>query len=285
MTGTAIALGREEALAVRANPIRSRLLEGGYAYGTMAMEFFTPGLPGTLAQAGAEFVIFDMEHSGASISTIKTMIAASHGALLVPLVRVPAAHYHLIAPVLDAGAHGIMVPMIETVEQAKSIAEWCRYRPEGKRGLAFGIGHDEYSGGDIVRKMAEENERTLVIALIETVSGIANVDKIMAVPGIDVGWLGHFDLSNSMGITGQFDNPDFLKAVDRMVAACAKHGKPAGFLASSPEMARDWMGKGFRCLAYGLDISLMQASLSAGITAMRGYHAGLAAEPSSRAKT
>jgi 2-keto-3-deoxy-L-rhamnonate aldolase RhmA len=139
-------------LAIRANPIRSRLLEGGFAYGTMAMEFFTPGLPGTLAQAGAEFVIFDMEHSGASISTIKTMIAASHGASLVPLVRVPAARYHLIAPVLDAGAHGIMVPMIETVERAKSIAEWCRYRPEGKRGLAFGIGHDEYSGGDIMRK-------------------------------------------------------------------------------------------------------------------------------------
>ena len=271
-------------MAIRANPIRIRLLEGGYAYGTMAMEFFTPGLPGTLAQAGAEFVIFDMEHSGVSISTIKTMIAASHGASLVPLVRVPAAHYHLIAPVLDAGAHGIMVPMVESVDQAKSIAEWCRYRPEGKRGLAFGIGHDEYSGGDVVKKMAEENARTLVIALIETVSGIANVDKIMAVPGIDVGWLGHFDLSNSMGITGQFDHPDFTKAVDRMVAACTEHGKAAGFLPASPEMARDWMTKGFRCLAYGVDVGLMQASLSSGIAAMRGFHASRPVKRSKRAK-
>ena len=284
MAGDGITLDREEALVIRANPIRSRLLEGGYAYGTMAMEFFTPGLPGTLAQAGAEFVIFDMEHSGVSISTIKTMIAASHGASLVPLVRVPAAHYHLIAPVLDAGAHGIMVPMVENVEQARSIAEWCRYRPEGKRGLAFGIGHDEYSGGDVVKKMAEENARTLVIALIETVSGIANVDKIMAVPGIDIGWLGHFDLTNSMGITGQFDHPDFLKAVDRLVVACTKHGKTAGFLPSSPEMARDWMAKGFRCLAYGVDVGLIQASLSSGITAMRGFHTGRPAERGKRAK-
>ena len=135
--------------------------------------------------------------------------------------------------------------MVENVEQARSIAEWCRYRPEGKRGLAFGIGHDEYSGGDVVKKMAEENARTLVIVLIETVSGIANVDKIMAVPGIDVGWLGHFDLSNSMGITGQFDHPDFPRR--RPDGGRLHETRQNGRVpSSSPEMARDWMrGRGF----------------------------------------
>jgi len=165
-----------------------------------------------------------------------------------------------------------MVPMVESAEQARLIVECCRYRPEGKRGLAFGIAHDDYSGGDVVRKMAEENARTLVIALIETASGVENVEEIMAVSGVDVGWLGHFDLTNSMGITGQFDHPDFLKAVDRIVAACANNGKPAGFLPASPEMAKSWIAKGFRCLAYGVDVGLMQASLSAGIAAMRGLH-------------
>jgi 2-keto-3-deoxy-L-rhamnonate aldolase RhmA len=185
------------------------------------------------------------------------------------MVRVPGTHYHLIAPVLDAGAHGIMVPMVETAAQAKSIAAWCRYRPEGVRGLAFGIGHDEYAGGDAVAKMAAANERTLVIALIETATGIANVDEIMAVPGIDVGWLGHFDLSNTMGITGQFEHPDFVAAVDRLVDACRRHGKTAGFLPQSPEMARAWVAKGFRCLGYSTDIALLQGSLAAGIKTLR----------------
>lgn len=255
--------------AMRPNPVRRRLKEGGYAYGTMVFELFTPGLPYILANSGADFCIYDMEHSGMSVETIKTMIAASHGAGLVPMVRVPGAAYHLIAPVLDAGAHGIMVPMVETVEQARSIADSCRYRPEGVRGLAFGIGHDEYSGGDVIAKMKAANERTLVIALIETATGIANVEEIMAVPGIDVGWLGHFDLTNSMGITGQFEHPDFLAAVDRLVAACRRNGKAAGFLPNTPAMARAWIDKGFRCLGYGTDVGLLQGALSNGIAALR----------------
>jgi 2-keto-3-deoxy-L-rhamnonate aldolase RhmA len=264
--------------AIRPNPVRRSLKEGGYAFGTMAFEFFTPGLPAVLAHAGAEFAIFDMEHSGASVETMKMLIAASHGAKLAPFVRVPGSAYHLIAPVLDAGAHGIMVPMVETKAQAKAIADACRYRPEGVRGLAFGIGHDEYSGGDVVAKMREANERTLVIALIETATGIANVDAIMAVPGIDVGWLGHFDLTNSMGITGQFEHPDFVAAVDKLVTACERHGKAAGFLPHTPELARIWAGRGFRCLGFSTDIALLQGALGAGIASMREASTAAAAK-------
>ncbi|MEP7276353.1 MAG: aldolase/citrate lyase family protein, partial [Betaproteobacteria bacterium] len=96
--------------AMRANPVRDKLLAGGVAHGVMAFEFFTPGLAPTLAAAGAEFVLLDMEHSGVGIETIKAQIAFAHGAGLVPLVRVPGHAYHLIAPVLDAGALGIMAP-------------------------------------------------------------------------------------------------------------------------------------------------------------------------------
>jgi len=220
---------------MRPDPLSARLRAGGTAYGTMAFEFFTPGLMAVLAEAGADFVLLDTEHSG--IDTIKIQIAASRGLDIVPMVRVPGCHYHLIAPVLDAGAMGIMVPMVETAAQARQIASWCRYRPEGVRGVAFGMAHDDYGGGDVVQKLREANERTLVIALIETAAGIADAEAIMAVDGIDIGWLGHFDLTNSMGIPGQFDHPDFLAAVDRLVAACRLHGKPAGVLAGSLETA------------------------------------------------
>ena len=100
--------------AMRPNPLRARLDAGGTVYGTMAFEFFTPGLMAALQAAGADFVLLDTEHSGVGIETIKAQVAASRGLDIVPMVRVPGCHYHLIAPVLDAGAMGIMVPMVET---------------------------------------------------------------------------------------------------------------------------------------------------------------------------
>src|SRR5580704_9611032 len=233
---------------MRPNPVRAGLQAGGSAYGTMAFEFFTPGLMAVLAEARAEFVLLDTEHSGVGIETIKMQIAASRGLGIVPMVRVPGCHYHLVAPVLDAGAMGIMVPMVETRAQAENLVSWCRYRPEGVRGLAFNMAHDEYAGGDVTRKMAEANARTLTIALVETADVIKNVDAIAAVPRIDVVWLGHYDLTNSMGITGQFDHPEFLAAVDRLVEACRRHGKAPGFLVTDTAAAVTWLKRGFRCL-------------------------------------
>jgi 2-keto-3-deoxy-L-rhamnonate aldolase RhmA len=256
--------------AMRPNPVRARLDAGGTVYGTMAFEFFTPGLMAALDAAGADFALLDTEHSGVGIETIKTQVAASRGLDIVPMVRVPGCHYHLIAPVLDAGAMGIMVPMVETAEQAAQIASWCRYPPLGVRGSAFGMAHDDYAGGDVGAKMRAANERTLVIALVETARGIANIDRIMAVEGIDVGWLGHFDLTASMGIPGQFEHPDFLRAVEALIAACARHGKPAGFLAGSVAMAESWRAKGFRAIAYNTDIGLLQDSLRGALARLRG---------------
>ncbi|MGH7051621.1 MAG: aldolase/citrate lyase family protein, partial [Acetobacteraceae bacterium] len=126
---------------------------GGTVYGTMAFEFFTPGLMAVLTAAGADFVILDLEHSGVGVETVKQQIAAARGLSIVPIVRVSGCHYHLIAPVLDAGAMGIMVPMVETGAQAEQIAGSCRYRPEGVRGLGFSVGHDDYTGGDVIEKM------------------------------------------------------------------------------------------------------------------------------------
>ena len=259
---------------MRPNPIRGRLKAGNTVYGMFAVEFFSPGLCQIAANAGAEFVLFDMEHGGVGIDVLKAQFAFARGVGIAPLVRVPGHHYHLVAPVLDAGAMGIMVPMLETKEQAEQLAAWCRYRPKGRRGLGFGVGHDDYQRGDVTAKAREENERTLVIALVETAAGIANIDAILSVEGIDVGWLGHYDLTDSLGITAQFDRPEFTEAVARLVAACNKHGKAAGFLATSIEMAREWHAKGFRCISYGTDAGLLQAALGDALATLRGDAAG-----------
>lgn len=250
--------------------LRAGLAKGGTAFGQMAFEFFTPGLSQIMANAGAEFVILDTEHAGVGIDTIKSQVAFARGTGLAPLVRVTGTHYHLIAPMLDAGVHGIMVPMVETAEQARKIASWCRYRPEGVRGLAFGMPHDDYVGGSHLPKMKAANDRTLTIALIETVAGIDNVDAIMATPGIDVGWMGHYDLTNAMGIDGQFDHPRYKAAVKKLVAACAKHKKAAGFLCGDVKTGKQYLKWGFRMLCYGTDIAVFQGALAQGIAGLKG---------------
>ena len=254
---------------MRANPVRAKLRDGGVALGHMAFEFFTPGLCQIAANAGADFVLLDTEHSGVGIETIKSQVAYARGTGVAPLVRVPGAHYHLIAPLLDAGVMGIMVPMVESAEQAASIASWCRYRPQGVRGLAFGMPHDDYAGGDHIKAMQAANERTLVIALIETAAGIENVEAIMATPGIDIGWIGHFDLTNALGIDGEFDHPRYKAAVKALARACARNGKVAGFLCGDVKTGRRYLDWGFRMLAYGVDSVLFQGALKAGIDGLR----------------
>jgi len=255
-------------MTMRANPVRETLLNGGNAVGIMAFEFFTPGLPALLSAAGAEFVILDTEHSGIGIDTLKMQLAAARGLPIMPFVRVAAGRSHLIAPVLDAGAMGIMVPMVETQEQARDLVRWSRYRPEGTRGLGFTLGHDDYTDGDILAKTRLANARTLLITLIESATGIANADAIASTPGIDLLWLGHYDLSDSMGIPGQFEHPDFQAAVDSFLAACARHGKPAGILAPDLATALIWRGRGFRALCFGTDTGLLKQALGAGIAAL-----------------
>jgi 2-keto-3-deoxy-L-rhamnonate aldolase RhmA len=254
---------------MRTNRVKTALRQGAVSLGTMMFEFSSTGIARLAAEAGAEFAIFDMEHTGWSLETIRMLVATTRSTDMTPMVRVPATEYHFMARALDVGALGLMVPMVETVEQARKIVESTKYPPTGRRGAAFTVAHDDYTGGDILPKMRSANEELLLIAQIETARGLENVEEIAAVEGIDVLWIGHFDLSNFLGIPGQFDHPQFHRAVERVIAAAGRHNKAAGFLVSSPAEARLRLDQGFRCLAYGGDLWLYQQALSQGIRAVR----------------
>ena len=254
---------------MRDNAVKTRLASGGCGFGAMIFEFFSPGLPQICRNAGAEFVLFDMEHTGLGFETLKVQFALCRGLGIVPMVRVPRGEYHFIARALDVGAMGVMVPMVNTAEEAAHIVACTRYPPQGRRGAAFGFAHDDYEGGDVVAKIAALHARTMVIPQIETVEGLANVEGIAAVPGVDALWLGHFDLTNFMGIPAQFKHPDFLAGVDRIVAACETRGKAAAFLATDDDWARDYAAKGFRLMAYGIDQMMLQRALGEGLEVMR----------------
>lgn len=249
----------------RSNNLRQRLLDGEQVLGTMAFEFFTPGLIPLLKAAGCAYVVLDMEHSGAGIETIKHQIAASRGLGIETWVRVRDKSYGTVAGLLDAGAKGIMAPMVETAAEAEDLVAWARYRPEGKRGLAFGVAHDAYRGNDPLGRMQESNAETVMIALIESKRGIENVGEILAVPGMDIGWLGHFDLTNDMGITAEFDHPDFLAAVDQLAAAGRKHQKALGVVDGNVEMVRKLAAKGFNVLGFANDVTALRTAMAKGL--------------------
>ncbi len=248
--------------AMHTNPVRDRLRAGGTAFGVMALEFFTPGLAPVLAASGADFVLLDMEHSGVSIETIKAQIAYAHGAGIVPMVRVPSCQYHLIAPVLDAGALGIMTPLMETREQAETLVAACRYRPEGRRGLGFSVAHDRYTGGTAPPKMRAANDAILTIALVESAHGVDNAEGILGTPGLDLGWIGHYDLSDSLGCVEDFENPRYREAVSRLEAAAARAKVPLGWLVPNGAAARAALERGYRCICIGHEVAVLRTALA-----------------------
>jgi 2-keto-3-deoxy-L-rhamnonate aldolase RhmA len=241
--------------------LRLRAMSGETLLGAMVFEFFTPGIAQVHKLAGCEYLIYDMEHAGFSIEQLKAQCAYCRGIGVTPMVRVPRGEYHFLARALDVGAHGVMVPMVDSVEQARAIAEATHYPPKGRRGAAFGFPHDDYEPGDPATKMRAADARNLIIAQIETERGLEAVEEIAAVEGIDCLWLGHFDLSNFLGIPGQFDNPRFVNAVKRIVAAGRKHKKALGYMAADANLAKRYRGYGFNMIATGTDHGILMAGV------------------------
>lgn len=255
---------------MRPNPLKAKLLGGGTSFGLFAFEFFTPGLPQIAKVAGAEFVLLDMEHSGAGIDVIKQQLAYCRGVDIAPMVRVPTGQYHFIARVLDMGALGVMVPMVESAQQAREIVKWSRYPPLGRRGAVLGAAHDDYSGGNAREKLAAANERCFVMLQVETEVGVENVEAIAAVEGVDSIYIGFLDLSNFLGVPGEVHDPRYLAAVERIAAAAQRHDKVLGTAAPDAAFAKEYLARGFRMICFGTDAGLLQSALSAQITAMRG---------------
>jgi 2-dehydro-3-deoxyglucarate aldolase/4-hydroxy-2-oxoheptanedioate aldolase len=254
--------------------IPQRLADGGTVLGTFVFEFATLGIGRLAASAGAEFVIFDTEHTGWGWETVAAAVATTRPTGAHAFVRVPLAQRSYLSRALDVGATGLVVPMVESAAQAADLVSWSRYPPAGVRGAAFGIAHDDYAAAGANDYMVRANTSVMLLPQIETAAGLDAVEEIAAVDGIDVLWLGHFDLTNSMGIPGRFDHPDYLAAVDRIAAAATAHGKTAGFMASSPDEAAMMIERGYRILAYGGDLWLYRAALCDGLEKVRAHAKG-----------
>lgn len=242
---------------MQAQPLKPSILAGDTVVGAMTFEFFSPGMSAILANAGCRYVLYDMEHTGLGYETLKWLFSSCRGLPIEPMVRVPRGEYTYLARALDLGARGVMIPMVESAAQARAIVQACYYPPVGRRGAAFGFAQCDYLGGDVAAKMRDYHARTLVIAQIETERGLDDVEAIAAVEGIDVLWVGHFDLSNFMGMPAQFDAPRFVAAMQRVADVARRHGKAAGFMATDPSWIDRVKAMGYTMIAVGTDVSLM----------------------------
>jgi 2-keto-3-deoxy-L-rhamnonate aldolase RhmA len=244
------------------NKVKEKLKKGEVVYGQMILELFSAGVGPMLHAAGMEFVLYDMEHGRCDISMVAQMIALSRTTDIVPMVRVPDLNAAPLSRVLDLGARGVMVPRVETRAQMEDIVALLKYAPEGRRGVALGIAHDLYRAGG-PSSFAEANADIMVIALLETAKAFENLNAIVSVPGLDVAWMGHYDLTVSMGIPAQFDHPRFLAAMDQLVETCQRHNVAPGFLPATPADTIHWIKKGFRMISLGSDIGVYMNGMKA----------------------
>lgn len=237
--------------------------------GHFIVEFATPGIGHILKAAGCDFAFLDMEHSAFGFETVKSTLRYFEAAGLPAFVRVPSKDRDFIARICDSGAEGVMVPMVGTAAEAEAIVRAMKYFPRGDRGVALSIAHDNFATQPALAAMAAANERTTLFCLIETAEGIDNVDAIAAVDGVDCLWIGHFDLSQSLGIPGQFDHPDFLAAVDKVVAAGRRHNKALGRLVPKVEEGIRLYAQGFDFCCYSGDVWVLRDALGAAIASLR----------------
>jgi 2-keto-3-deoxy-L-rhamnonate aldolase RhmA len=246
-------------------------------FGHFIVEFATPGIGHILKAAGCDFVLFDLEHSGFHFETVKSVIRYFEAAQLPAIVRVPSREYQHIARAMDMGAEGLMLPMVGTAAEAREIVRAMKYHPEGGRGVALQVAHDRYRPGAVADKFVAANKRSTLFCQIETAEGVENAEEMASIDGVDALWVGHFDLSVSLGIPGQFDHPDFKKAIQRTIAACRKHNKALGRLVPTVEQGIELYAAGFDFICYSGDVWVLHDALA---DAMKRLRAGVATKRS-----
>jgi 2-dehydro-3-deoxyglucarate aldolase/4-hydroxy-2-oxoheptanedioate aldolase len=236
----------------------------------MIWEFASRGMAKITESAGLDFVIIDMEHSAFDTAEAADLIAWFKATDVAPFVRVPQGLYHFLARAMDAGALGVMVADVRSAEHAAEIVRAVKYAPAGNRGVGLACAHNDYVQPDPAEYFREANANTTVICQIESAVGLENVESIAATPGVDVLWVGQFDLSQSLGVPGQFHHPRFTDAIARVTATARLHGKAAGILPFNAQQAEDWVRAGFNVLSWSTDTSVYGNALRSEVAALRG---------------
>ena len=235
--------------------LRDRLGAGATLRGVIAV---IPSAVATqaMAAAGADFVIVDREHGPIGRESLHAMIAATAGTGCAPLVRVPAIDAGEVKLALDAGAEGVVFPLVRSAQDAERCVALMTYPPEGVRGWGPMVAHARH-GTTLAAYAAEVAPHLTCCVLLETAEAVQAADAILAVDGVDLAVLAPYDLSTALGVPGRFDAPAFVDAVAAIERAAAARGVPLGGVALTAERGAELERAGYRVLVQGIDSAML----------------------------
>jgi len=253
------------------NVAREKLEQGQLSLGVGIRMTRSVEIAKAMATAGFDWLFLDMEHGVMSLEACAQIATAALDAGIAPIARVPNGEYAIATRALDNGALGIVMPHVDTVEEAREIADHLRYPPRGHRSIAGGLPHFGYAPVGTAAATAAIDAATLVVVMLETPRAIENAAAIAAVPGIDALLIGTSDLSIELGIPGRFEDQRIVNAYRTVVDACRAHGKFAGIGGIYEDaLLRRYIGMGVRLVIGGGDLGFMQAAGSARASQLRG---------------
>jgi 2-keto-3-deoxy-L-rhamnonate aldolase RhmA len=232
----------------------------------MISEMRTPAVGPVLSAAGLDFMILDMEHGAFSFETVNDILLSCRGTRVVPFVRVPELRRECFQKPLDAGALGVLVPRVETREEAETAVRYARYAPEGDRGLSLRRAHGGFRKADPYDFTAAANARIMVMIQIESETGVRNIDSILETPGLDLVFIGPSDTAHSYG---RGREAEMREGVLRVVQACANKGVSSGIHHADPSYIDELARHGLRFVSCNTEVGAMIGAFSASAETIR----------------
>ncbi len=239
-------------MPLRGNQLKAKLKRGEVIIGTL-MKSRGPYVVEAYAKAGVDYLDMDAEHTNFDMKELVESVHYAHLAGVTPMVRLPALEQHFITRLLDNGCQCLILPSIRSAAEARLLIEFTKFHPEGKR--AFGM----YGAPDVPAACAHANANTLLGLIIETPEALEHLEEIL-IPGIDVVWVGHTDLSHLLGIAGQFDHPQITEARDHVRAMCQRKGIAfcQWAIPPTPSTVKSLLESGIRWIGYGMDLWFLE---------------------------
>ena len=253
----------------RANPVQRfrEAMSQRVVVGTFSKSL-DPAFIEIMGHTDFDFVVLDLEHGPNTVLSLQNLIRAAAVTDLFPIVRVKAQTPSLISEVLDVGAGGIQAPSIGCKGDAEGVVQAARFAPLGMRGVCRFVRAADYSSLDRYEYFAHANT-TLIVLQLEGVEAVRNIREILSVSGVDIIFIGPYDLSQSLGVPGDVDNPRVTEAMRRIVDECLTHNVVVGTFVDTIEGARKWRAAGVKYLCYSVDVGLFTEKCRETIQSLR----------------
>jgi 2-dehydro-3-deoxyglucarate aldolase/4-hydroxy-2-oxoheptanedioate aldolase len=210
---------------------------------------------------GFQAIWFDMEHMDYPTEKLEIATLACRSLGMESFVRLAATDYAIVTRALEAGAGGVMAAQVRSAAEAEQVVKWAKFYPRGYRGLNTAGWDARFATVSPVKFAEQSNRESFVAIQIETVEALEQVDEIAAIDGVDLVFLGPADMSQNLGVLGDFMNPKCLEAIDRIAAACARHKKPWGVVPVNPDYATMCVEKGCRMLSVAADVRIINVGI------------------------